>query len=209
MILIIVGSFTCAHMEAVPAQVLLIRHAEKPLPPDKEGIHLNMQGRQRAHALVPFFMEDPRMTELGTPVVIFAQKPKTKKNSRRPIETVKPLAEALGLEVNTTFHRDQVKALVDEILMNPEYEGKTVLVCWGHEFLGKIATALGVDPNVSTTWGRVIYDTIATSISGDTKEKRLKWPKTYDRVWVISYHDNGEVEFKDIPQRLLYGDSDN
>lgn len=169
--------FTAA--EAVPAQVLLIRHGEKP----QEGIHLNTRGRERALALVPEFLDTPELNENGPPVAIYAQKQVTDNNSVRPIETVTPLANALGIEINTTYERDNYLAMVDEILTKPEYEGKTVLISWGHIVLGHIAFALGA------------------------KDAPREWPHAYDRVWIITYEKDNSVVFSNIPQRLLYGDS--
>lgn len=46
---------------AMPAQVMIIRHAEK--FEDIKKIHLNPRGRTRAKALAQFFQSDPRVLE--------------------------------------------------------------------------------------------------------------------------------------------------
>ena len=56
---------------AQPAQVILIRHAEKP----PTGNMLNTKGRERAAALVPYLLETDDLTKFGKPVAIYAQQP--------------------------------------------------------------------------------------------------------------------------------------
>src|SRR6476659_2168979 len=88
-----------------PAQVIIIRHGEKP---DPEGAELSLKGRERAAALVPYFLGDSDVLEFGPPVAIYAQaqNEKKKESSVRSIQTVTPLAEALHLEVNHSIKRD-------------------------------------------------------------------------------------------------------
>src|SRR5579883_1195338 len=63
-----------------PARVLIIRHAEKPT------------GRERAAALYKLFEKsDGRPDPFPAPDFVFATE--ESKNSRRPVETVTPLAE--------------------------------------------------------------------------------------------------------------------
>jgi hypothetical protein len=31
--------------------------------------------------------------------------------------------------------------------------------------------------------------------------------KAFDRTWIIKFHSDGKVTFKDIPQRLMFKDS--
>jgi hypothetical protein len=53
-----------------PAQIILIRHAEKPADP--EDPHLSEAGVKRAERLVSFITNDPAMTRFGLPVAVFA-----------------------------------------------------------------------------------------------------------------------------------------
>ncbi len=166
---------------AQPAQILLIRHAEK--PKDKARTELSLKGYERAAALVPFFLKNPAYLENGPPVAIYAQTAAHETSSIRPIETVTPLAAELGQKVITTYHRDDYERMVKDILSNPKYEGKTILISWGHRVIGKMAHAFG-----------------ATNAPS-------KWPSVFDRVWRISYKPNGTITFEDLPQKLLYKDS--
>ena len=125
-----------------PAQVLIIRHAEKP----DVGNHLSLQGQERAAALVPYFRGTAAVLRFKTPVAIYAQAMKKPTSSGAPIETVQPLADALHLTLNTSFERDAFKSMVCEIMGNPAYAGRSVLICWEHDVIPGIAAAFGAAP---------------------------------------------------------------
>ena len=167
-------------VEAIPFQVILIRHAEKPV---SGGNTLSMQGRQRAAALAPFFINNPLFSMYGLPAAIFAQAPKHINDSVRPIETVTPLANALNQTINTGYFRDQHKECAKEILTNSAYNEKMVLCCFEHQAVRSLAKNLGIDTVPS-------------------------WPKTvYDWVWMINFDSKGNASLQIIPQQLMYGDS--
>jgi broad specificity phosphatase PhoE len=86
-----------------PAQIILIRHADKPADP--EDPHLSRAGVKRAERLVPFIMTDPAMTRFGLPVAVFATQTTKHGDGQRTQETVAPLARALKLPVQTPFLR--------------------------------------------------------------------------------------------------------
>jgi hypothetical protein len=109
---------------AQPSQVILIRHAEKPM----SGNELSPQGRERAAALVPFFLGTDELLEFNTPAAIYAQSQKKETSSIRSIETVKPLAEALQLRINKTSARDEFQQLVKETVANDDNERDTGLI---------------------------------------------------------------------------------
>jgi hypothetical protein len=156
-----------------PAEVIIMRHGEKP----DQGDDLSLKGRERAAALVPFFLS--RDKEL--PVAIYAQRPGEEHHSRRMVETVAPLAHELKLEVKTC-ERSRYAEMVKEILAKPEYDGKVVLICWEHKAIRDVATALGIA--APPAW------------SG----------QTFDRLWIIKLND-GKATLQEEPERLMYGDS--
>lgn len=173
---------------AAPAQVILIRHAEKQL----EGNQLSEKGFKRAEALVNFFLTAPAVTGYGTPVAVYAAAPKHEDSSIRSIQTVTPLARALGLTVNTNFTRGQAHKLVADIMENPKYTGRLVLVCWQHGHLTDIVRELAE----YSPYGPAAQ----VSLPGE-------WPDArFDRAWIIDLYRGRVVSFKDIPQRLLPGD---
>lgn len=166
-------------IEALPAQVILIRHAEKPV----QGNTLSLKGKERAAALAPYFMESPEVTVYGTPVAIYAQSAPKTDSSVRPIETVTPLALNLKMVINNHYGRDEYRKMIDEIKNNPNYNGKLVLICWEHEVIPEIARAFGTSQSPSR-W------------AGDT----------YDRCWLLGFQGT-RVSFRNLPQKLMFGDS--
>jgi hypothetical protein len=75
--------------------------------------------------------------------------------------------------------------MVDEIKHQKQYEGHTVLICWEHKVIPEIAAAFGAE------------------------DAPRKWKgETYDRTWVLTLNADGHCAFRDLPQRLMYGDSE-
>jgi hypothetical protein len=165
---------------AAPAQVIIIRHGEKP----STGNELSPQGFQRADALVGFFEHNPAVTQYGAPVAIYAMDPKDADGSLRPIETVTPLANALGLTIDHDYVKDQLPALVSDIMANPAYDGKMVLICWEHKVIPTLVQDFG-------------WSAAPDAWSGSV----------FDQAWVLDF-DGGKVSsFQIVPEHLLPGDS--
>jgi hypothetical protein len=178
-----------------PQHILLIRHAEK--TGDTDDVHLSKQGQERAEVLEKLFVATKNRPEpFPTPDFIFAAC--HHKDSQRPIETVTPLAKKLKLTVNDNFDsklpapdkKDDMKKagaaeLRDELFGSTKYYGKTILVSWRHSTLPDLARTLKAN-KVPEKWE----------------------DKVFDRVWQIDYDDQGNTTFRDLPQRLLPGDSE-
>lgn len=195
-----------------PRQVLIIRHGEKVGDAKKDddgGNNLSIGGSARAMALPSLFA--PAQSQLAcdlvldldplsfagnyetipikgtrprfpTPQAIFATA--RSKHSQRPIETVTPLAIALGLHVNDGFaDKDaDIEEMTKAILNDHSFADEVVLICWHHGKIPAIAKALGVS-------------------------KPPKWDgKIFDRVWQITF-PKGKAKLDNLPQMLLYGDS--
>jgi phosphohistidine phosphatase SixA len=151
-----------------PAQIILIRHAEK--PDDPNDPHLSPAGRKRAERFASFIVTNTTLMRFGAPVAVFATKTTKDDNGQRTQETVAPLAKALKLEVQTPFHGRQYAELAASILGNRSFAGKTVVICWNHEMIPELAAALGVTP------------------------KPAKWKgSVYDQLYVISYQKGNAV----------------
>ncbi len=138
-----------------PAEIIIIRHGEKPDDPDAQ--HLSKQGEERARGLVEFFTKNAHATKHGPPVALFASHPTHKGNGQRPRETLQPLAKKLGLEIQTPFESKDFTKLAQMLLSDPNYQGKTVVVCWVHEHMPSLAAALGVTPE-PPKWKDSVYD---------------------------------------------------
>lgn len=176
----IVGLLAFSSLWAQPSQVILIRHGEKPA----EGNSLSLRGRQRAAALVPTFLGMPSLLQYNLPAAIYAARPSEKDPSVRSQQTVMVLAEELDLPLQNRFTLGQTSEVADEILHSEDYEGKMIVICWPHGEIPKLASLLGA------------------------KDAPKKWSDdTFDRFWILTFEDNGQVSFKNMPQKLLSGDS--
>jgi hypothetical protein len=151
-----------------PAQIILIRHADKPADP--EDPHLSPAGVQRAERLVPFITTDPAMIRFGPPVAVFATRTTADDTGVRTQETVAPLAKALELPVQTPFLGAEYAALAKLILGEAAYAGKTILICWNHSEILHLAAALGVTQDLPKWKGNV-----------------------FDQVYAITYRDGQAV----------------
>jgi broad specificity phosphatase PhoE len=180
----------------MPATILLVRHAEKPLGdgpphgvtidgvPDPES--LTPRGWQRAGALVSLFAPgaDPRVhpTVVPTPTHLFASMVGADSSSRRPRETLEPLAARLGLAIDTSFLKEQAAEAIEAIR---EIDG-VVLVSWEHRLIPMMAER----------------------IVGDPSALPAVWPSDrYDVVWVFERGPTRSAyRFRQVPQMLLAGD---
>jgi hypothetical protein len=175
-----VGAAAALPARAAPAQVVIIRHGEKP----DSGNELNERGFARARALVDYFQHDPAAARFGPPAAIYAMSPKDESGSLRPIETVTPLAEALGLTIRTDYLKDQLPQLVADVLADPRYNGKTVLICWEHKVIPELARDFGWE-GAPAKWSGAVFD----------------------RAWIIGFSGSRAASFRDEPEHVLPGDS--
>lgn len=170
---------TIAQTSAKPARVILFRHAEK--PEDEKDIHLSERGVKRAEALVEFFAANFGV-DTNHPPVLFATRQTRGALSLRTRETLQPLAKALNFPIHQPVKAADFQILATHLLENPEFEGKTVVVCWAHDELGDFARALGADP------------------------KPKDWKKdVFDRVWEVSFKMR-RVRCKTVHQQILPDD---
>jgi len=139
---------------------------------------LSLKGRERAAAFVPFFNSTPEANFYGLPTAIFA--PSDAPDAK---QTVQLLSDKIAVPLTNTYLIKQVDQLSQEILTNPDYEGHMVLVCTRQEQIPALAAKLGA------------------------KKTPKKWDAdSYDRMWILTFSDAGEVTFKNLPQKLLFGD---
>lgn len=165
---------------ATPAEVLIIRHAEK----DRSGNELSEKGFQRANALPRLFQDRADFVAYGKPAALFGFSPRKANGSIRGIQTLIPLSKVLGEEVRSQFRADQIEELVQAVLADRSLDGKTVMICWNREGLQEIAQNFGVA-------NAPVWDS-----------------NTFDRIWRINFPTNGDNSFVDFPERLLPGDSE-
>lgn len=177
-------------------KIMLLRHAEKPAKDgapygvtregerDKES--LEVRGWQRAGALVNLIVPANGHAQhpvLAKPQFLYASKPLLRKGSRRPLETIEPLGEKLGIKINTEFQRSQLVNMVEDVF---SHKG-VVLICWQREYIPDIAAL----------------------ILGKTDIAPSEWPEDrFDLIWVFDLHGTSPTyRFRQVPQQLLAGDS--
>ena len=129
------SDFTAAaHPNGGPSRIILMRHADKPDDPDDPD--LSAAGVTRAEHLATYIPQT-----FGKPDYIIATA--RSKHSDRPLETVEPLAQAVGVSVQHDIRDKDFEDLVDEIFSDAAYRGKTVVISWHHGTLPAIAALLG------------------------------------------------------------------
>ncbi|HEY4441702.1 MAG TPA: hypothetical protein VGN14_14680 [Candidatus Elarobacter sp.] len=173
-----------------PDQILIIRHGEKPPPsgPPPEGVKedgsphahsLIVRGWQRAGALAHLFAADGMRPN----AILSPPAEGEGSDHSRPYETITPLAARLAITPDHSHKLDEEDALVAAVL---RLQGR-VLICWEHNRITRIATALAAHP-----------ETIPAH-----------WPDDrFDLIWVFEREPSGRYRFRQQPQYLLAGDAD-
>ena len=148
------------------AVILIIRHAEKA----DDGHGLSSLGVARAKAYASYFKNvtiNGRAVKLDD---IFASK--DSRISHRPLLTIEPTAEELGLKINDRFKNNQFNELVNEIKSQPH--GENILAVWHHGNIPGLLRSLGADPKTLLPNG--------------------KWPgHVYDWLIELRYDENGHL----------------
>jgi hypothetical protein len=173
-----------------------MRHAEKPARDsapfgvtrkgERSKESLEVRGWQRAGALASVLAPADNHFQnalLAKPQFLYASKPLRRRGSRRPLETITPLAEKLAIKINTNFSRSDFDEMIDEVfLLNG-----VVLICWQREYIPQIAAHILGKKGVAPSF----------------------WPEDrFDMIWVFELDRSAtKYKFKQLPQKLLKGDS--
>ena len=98
------------------------------------------------------------------------------------METITPLAEKLGSEINLSFARFEYESMIREVVSRKG----VVLICWQREYI----------------------PAIAQEILGEEKIAPAVWPEDcFDMIWVFDLdRRSSRYKFKQVPQKLLVGD---
>lgn len=176
-------------------KIILLRHAEKPAKDDAPyGVNrkgerskesLAVRGWQRAGAITNLFVPANghfQHPALAKPQFLYASKPLVRKGSRRPLQTIVPLAEKLAIEINSDFQRSDFESMIEEVFSRKG----VVLICWQREYIPDIASL----------------------ILGNNKIAPSDWPEDrFDMIWVFDLdRSSSRYKFKQVPQKLLGGD---
>lgn len=137
--------------------VMIIRHGEKI---SDDYTDLSPRGKARADCLINVFGSNGTYV---SPQKIYAQSPSEKKLSTRPRDTVVPLAQSLGLQLDLTYESGKTKKLTGDILSSND---EIVLISWSNDKIPKIAESLGVvNP---PEWNNNVFDEIWMISDGTT-----------------------------------------
>ncbi len=179
---LISGLFFSSLAYANPAQVVIVRHAEKL----SSGVEVSPQGCERAFLLTQFFSTNSVVNKYGSPVAFYAARPKHADSSIRSEQTLAPSASQSGLNILDPYVRDQYQPVVDEISSTHAYDGKTVVMAWEHDSIPVLAQTFGVKLNSSTK----------------------SWPDmVFDEAWVIDFTGKKNPSLTIIPESVLPGDN--
>ncbi len=126
--------------------------------------------------------DQSRSAGIATPTRLFASEVGPHSHSRRPLETLQPLSERLGMPLDDPVLQDEVDQLV-----------KLILACEG---------------NVLVAWEHKRIPFIANRLVGDATTVPQTWPDDrFDVVWIFEPGlSAGGWHLRQVPQLLLAGD---
>jgi len=127
--------------------VYMIRHGEK----DSKGCE-SSKGMERAHALHDIFKD-----KFHLPDYIYAYH--YSHECQRTTQTITPLAESLGLEVDVMAHADDSAGAVKEFISRLS-SADNIVACWEHNHILKVAESFGVPSHKIPSWHGSNYDTV-------------------------------------------------
>jgi hypothetical protein len=179
-----------------PEIVMFVRHGEKPGEGTKphgvnhhgeqDGHSLSVQGWTRAGALAGLFAHAPSNAHphVVRPGRILATRPTDEAKSKREIDTAKPTAKRLKLEIEDSHTHGNEEDLVKVVVSQPE----PVLVVWHHGEMAKIVRHF---PLINP------------------EDVPHRWPdERFDLIWVLLRQPGDELSYRfvAVPQLLLADD---
>jgi hypothetical protein len=182
---------------AEPATIIILRHGEK-----KDSKDLCTTGTLRAQALAEQFLGRNATQSLlpgnEKPAAILAITPHT-------IETAEPAAETWGLKVQHSsrdkeLQKDEdldrlTKEAVHDVLTNPDYRDKTVIMVWEHN---RIAS----DDNKKA--GTSLRELLRLDEAKTPPHK--KWQgENYNFFWIVNYGPGNKVTVDDTQHQTFTG----
>jgi len=150
--------------------VIFVRHAEKAVDPSGDP-GLTEAGQSRAAELARQLVDADVVPKKGVDAVFSTP-------YRRTEETAKPVAEALGLTINS-YDASDTEAFIEELVR--EYKGKIILVV-GHsntvpEMIGNMGASKRVPPIAENEYDNIYL--VSIPWFGKTKTIRLRYGEPY------------------------------
>lgn len=118
---------------------------------DSKGCE-SSKGMERAHALHDIFKD-----KFHLPDYIYAYH--YSHECQRTTQTITPLAESLGLEVDVMAHADDSAGAVKEFISRLS-SADNIVACWEHNHILKVAESFGVPSHKIPSWHGSNYDTV-------------------------------------------------
>jgi broad specificity phosphatase PhoE len=150
--------------------VIFVRHAEKAASPANDP-GLSAAGQRRAAELARQLVDADVVPGVGVDAVYAT-------SYRRTVETAKPVADALDLQV-LTYDASDTEAIIESIVK--AYKGKIVLVVGHSDTVPEMIANMGASKNVPPI-GEDEYDNIylvTIPWFGKTKTIRLRYGEPY------------------------------
>ena len=145
------------------AEIWIIRHGEKAANASLD-LDLSPAGVDRAKNLERLVTSGdwPRFR------AVYATSPSAPPFVRREYETVAPLAEALGIQINVSFGAFETEALAADAMRTArslaaadDCQSPAVLIAWEHCRIPKLRRALGCDTGrCRACWSDLDYDSV-------------------------------------------------
>lgn len=175
-----------------PTTITVIRHAEKPdkhaegvTPTGARDEHgLSVRGWTRAGALAALFGHLPSHNHSGLaqPARVIATAPAHGAQSHREVDTATPIAERLGLDVETHYSHADTAQLALSLLD----DDRDALIVWHHGTIPALVSDLPISSSTP------VPD---------------KWPDDrFDLIWVLT-RDGDTYHLSQLEQGLIAGDA--
>jgi hypothetical protein len=106
--------------------------------------------------------------------------------SKCAVETLTPLANSLQKKIHSEFLIYQIQAMISHILGSETYTNTVIAIAWQHVDIALLATAFGAKDVPSGEWP----------------------DDCYGLVWKLTHNGDQTYSLTQIPQLLMYGDTE-
>ncbi|MCK0208340.1 histidine phosphatase family protein [Starkeya koreensis] len=189
-LLVLAGSFACSTAEAAPRRIVIVRHGEKHTP-----LTLCSIGRERAQALAAQYLSPTSPMSLlraDPPAAILAM-------TLHTVETARPIARAWDMRLiappigyvpirNNRYFNAKLNTVnqrvARDLLTNPRWQGKTVLMVWEHFHIASAALEAEFAGEPITLRQLFHLDKVR-GVAGGVP---MTWPDSnYNFFWILTY----------------------
>lgn len=173
----------------------IIRHGEKVCEPSTE---LSEEGEYRAQYIAKCMSSTTvsRGMPLGKATAVYASQYK-KGHTKRTIQTATPLAEQLGLELQTPCKKDDFDCFVKEV--QKMSDGDTMIAVWLNDEIPALLDAVlktsGVDAAAIAGHSMSLWTHDCPSSTWDEPPCSNVGKTCYDEIWQVVFEDGVATDF--------------